>query len=572
MIRALLALALWIISSPAFAAVQNCTFAWNARTEADLAGYKIRWGTTSGVYPNTITLGVVTTTTCSALGMTSAGTYYATIAAFDTSNQTGTYSSQISVTLATVVAPPTTPTITTFSPTSGAVGNSVTITGTNFSSTLTSNTVKFNGVTATLNSGTTTQLVAVVPSGATTGKLSVTTSAGTVNSSSDFTISTPPPSTVYDSTADFSNVQGPVWYYLNGDATQMATYLTSCTATSGECWQGANTYLTISNHGAHPGDTAFPSTMRAIRRWVSPGAGTVSISGSSSDETAAGGDGVLFTVVHNSTTTYYSRTIPSGGGNENYSTSTFSVALGDTIDFIIDPLTGDFWDGTNYTGIISFSVTPPPPPPPPDPPPPPPPALSISSFTTTTPAFNVATTSTVTVAISNTATTDTSVLISSADPAIVAAPLSVTVPANSKLVTFTVAGLSVGTAQLTATLGTSSVHLTLTVLPTTSFSAATLLSPADRSILSSLVKFVILRWRAVVGANSYAVKVHDDTIPADNADLTCVGYAACALTTTTTSYSFRPKPGHTYTWTVTWTDSGGHVSNASSWTFAQEPN
>ena len=59
------------------------------------------------------------------------------------------------------------------------------------------------------------------------------------------------------------------WYYLNGDATQMATYLTSCTATSGECWQGANTYLTISNHGAHPGDTAFPSTMRAIRRWVS---------------------------------------------------------------------------------------------------------------------------------------------------------------------------------------------------------------------------------------------------------------------------------------------------------------
>ena len=156
MIRALLALAVWLITSPAFAAVQNCTFAWNARTEADLAGYKIRWGTTSGVYPNTVTLGTVTTTTCSALGMTSAGTYYATIAAFDTSNQTGTYSSQISVTLATVVAPPTTPTITTFSPTSGAVGNSVTITGTNFSSTLTSNTVKFNGVTATLNSATTT--------------------------------------------------------------------------------------------------------------------------------------------------------------------------------------------------------------------------------------------------------------------------------------------------------------------------------------------------------------------------------------------------------------------------------
>lgn len=572
MIRALLALALWLIASPSFAAVQNCTFAWNARTEADLAGYKIRWGTTSGVYPNTITLGTVTTTTCSALGMTSAGTYYASIAAFDTSNQTGTYSSQISVTLATVDPAPTAPTITTFSPPSGAVGTSVTITGTNFSPTLASNTVKFNGTTATLSSGTTTQLVAVVPSAATTGKISVTTSAGTVNSSGDFTITTPPSSTVYDSAADFSNVQGPVWYYLNGDTTEMATYLTSCTATSGACWQGANTYLTIYAHGAHPGDTAFPSTMKAIRRWVSPGAGTVSISGSSSDETAAGGDGVLFTVVHNSTTTYYSRSIPSGGGNVNYSTTTFSVAAGDTIDFIIDPLTGDFWDGTNYTGVISFSVTPPPPPPPPDPPPPPPPALSISSLTTATPAFNVATTSTVTVTISNTATTDTSVQISSADPAIVAAPTSVTIPANALSANFTVAGLVAGTAQLTATLGTSTAHIILTVLPTAALSPVALLSPADRSTLSSRIKFVILRWRAMIGATSYAVTVHDDTIDADNTSQLCAGFAACATNTTSTSYSFRPKPGHTYTWTVTWTDSGGHVSNPISWTFAQEPN
>ena len=573
MIHALLALALWLLASPSFAAVQNCTFAWNARTEADLAGYKIRWGTTSGVYPNTVTLGAVTTTTCAALGMTSAGTYYASIAAFDTSNQTGTYSPQISVTLATVAPAPTAPTITTFSPTSGAVGTSVTITGTNFSSTLASNTVKFNGTTATLSSGTTTQLVAVVPSASTTGKISVTTSAGTVNSSGDFTITTPPSSTVYDSAADFSNIQGPVWYYLNGDATQMATYLASCTSTpSGPCWQGANTYLTISATGAHPGDTAFPTTMKSTRRWISPGAGTVSISGSSSDEVAAGGDGVLFTVVHNSTTTYYSRTIPSGGGNETYSTSTFVVAVGDTIDFIIDPLTGDFWDGALYTGVISFSATPPPPPPPPDPPPPPPPALSISSLTTATPAFNVATTSTVTVTNSNTATTDTSVIISSADPAIVAAPVSVTIPANSRSTNFTVEGLVAGTTQLTATLSTSTAHIILTVLPTTALSPVTLLSPADRSTLSFLVKFVILRWRAMIGATSYAIKVHDDTIDTENDSPVCTGFAACSLAATATSYSFRPKPGHTYTWTVTWTDSGGHTSDPISWTFAQEPN
>ena len=572
MIRALLVLVLWLFASPTFAAVQNCTFAWNARTEADLAGYHIYWGTVSGTYPNTATLGKVTTTTCAALGMTLAGTYYAVIDAFDTSNQLSLNSPQISVTLAAVTAPSTTPTITTFSPSSGAVGTSVIITGTNFSSTLSSNTVKFNGITATLSSGTTTQLVAVVPASATTGKISVTTSVGTVNSSADFTITTPPSSTVYDSAADFSNVQGPIWYYLNGDTTEMATYLASCTATSGACWQGANTYLTISDHGAHPGDPTAPSTMKATRRWVAPGAGTVSISGSSSDETAAGGDGVLFTVVHNSTTTYYSRTIPSGGGNENYSTSSFAVVLGDTIDFIIDPLTGDFWDGTNYTGVIAFSATPPPPPPPPDPPPPPPPALSIAALLTTTPSFNVATTATISVTISNTATTDTSVLISSADPAIVAAPVSVTIPANSRTANMTVAGLVAGTTQLTATLGTSTLHLTLTVLPTTALSPVTLLSPANRSTLSSVVKFVILRWRSVLGATTYAVTVHDDTIDTENDSQLCAGFAACAPTTTATSYSFRPKPGHTYTWTVTWTDSGGHTSDPVSWTFAQEPN
>lgn len=76
----------------------------------------------------------------------------------------------------------------------------------------------------------------------------------------------------------------------------------------------------------------------------------------------------------------------------------------------------------------------------------------------------------------------------------------------------------------------------------------------------------------MVGASSYAVRVHDDTIDTENDSPICSGYAACSLTTTSTSYSFRPVPGHTYTWTVTWTDSGGHTSDPISWTFAQEIN
>ena len=68
-----------------------------------------------------------------------------------------------------------TPSITNLSPTSGAVGASVTITGTNFGSTQGTSTVTFNGTTATtITSWSATSIVATVPTGATTGNVVVT--------------------------------------------------------------------------------------------------------------------------------------------------------------------------------------------------------------------------------------------------------------------------------------------------------------------------------------------------------------------------------------------------------------
>lgn len=62
-----------------------------------------------------------------------------------------------------------------FTPSSGPVGTVVTIYGTGFSTTPASNTVQFNGVTATVTSSTATKIVTSVPTGATTGLISVTT-------------------------------------------------------------------------------------------------------------------------------------------------------------------------------------------------------------------------------------------------------------------------------------------------------------------------------------------------------------------------------------------------------------
>ncbi|MBS1667039.1 MAG: IPT/TIG domain-containing protein [Bacteroidetes bacterium] len=73
------------------------------------------------------------------------------------------------------------PTITSISPTTGSAGTAVTISGTNFKTTLTDNTVLFNGVAATVTSATTTSIVATAPATGTTGNITVTTSAGTSN-------------------------------------------------------------------------------------------------------------------------------------------------------------------------------------------------------------------------------------------------------------------------------------------------------------------------------------------------------------------------------------------------------
>jgi hypothetical protein len=80
------------------------------------------------------------------------------------------------------------PTLTGFTPSSGAPGATVIITGTNFNTTAVNNVVKFNGVSATVISSTTTSITVTVPNGATTGPITVTTSGVTITSSNDFTV------------------------------------------------------------------------------------------------------------------------------------------------------------------------------------------------------------------------------------------------------------------------------------------------------------------------------------------------------------------------------------------------
>ena len=78
------------------------------------------------------------------------------------------------------------PTITSFSPASGNAGASVTINGTNFSTTAANNTVYFGSVKATVGSASSTQLTVTVPNGAIFRPISVTVSNLTAYSAQPF--------------------------------------------------------------------------------------------------------------------------------------------------------------------------------------------------------------------------------------------------------------------------------------------------------------------------------------------------------------------------------------------------
>ncbi|WHZ29952.1 MAG: hypothetical protein OJF51_004754 [Nitrospira sp.] len=83
-----------------------------------------------------------------------------------------------------------------FTPSSSPVGTTVVIYGTGFNATPASNTIKFNGTTATVLTASTTVLTATVPSGATTGSISVTVGATTATSSASFTVGASPIPTI----------------------------------------------------------------------------------------------------------------------------------------------------------------------------------------------------------------------------------------------------------------------------------------------------------------------------------------------------------------------------------------
>lgn len=99
-------------------------------------------------------------------------------------------------------------TLTSFTPTFGGVGTSVTLTGVGFTG---ATAVAFNGTSASFTVNSDTQITTTVPSGATTGIISVTCTGGTISSGSNFIMA----SGWFHSSGTLHHFQG-IWYKHGG--------------------------------------------------------------------------------------------------------------------------------------------------------------------------------------------------------------------------------------------------------------------------------------------------------------------------------------------------------------------
>lgn len=346
---------------------------------------------------------------------------------------------------------PSLPTISSFTPTSGPVGTPLSIVGTNFDPVLTGNAVSVNNVACTVLASSPTQISTAIPNTATTGRVRVTTSAGTATSSTDLTVTVPTPgggtgggtgggagATTYTFTTEFSGTQGPRWYYLNSDGSQMTYHAGS------QLWQGAQLYQGIWNGGFHPG----PSSA-AVLKYVVPGTGTVHITGTFADLDIGGGGGVTCTIRKNGDTL-------TGGGpfsiaNGNTAGASYditnSVVDGDYFTFEVGSAGDNNYDSTRLNPVIVYT--------------PQSQAVEEVTLTQTSITLQEYTSGTISLSMTPTRSTESVITFSTSGPSAVV-PTSIIFPANTSSVPISVSAGPPGVATVTATLGSSSTSSTVT--------------------------------------------------------------------------------------------------------------
>ena len=233
------------------------------------------------------------------------------------------------------------PSITSISPSSGAVGSSVVIAGSGFGATQASSTVSLHGTTAAVASWSNTGIVVTVPAAATSGAFSITVNGQNANSSL-FTITLVP---MGWTNADIGTV----------GITGSATYTNGTFAVS-----GAGTVGTGSSDGFNFTYQSFSGDGTIIARVLTSQGGTSPTSGVMIRETLNANSTYAYVHATTASSSFYQRYRTATGGSGTYSNSSNSRPLPAYVKLVRagNLFTGSFsFDAVNWVQILSTSIT-----------------------------------------------------------------------------------------------------------------------------------------------------------------------------------------------------------------------
>jgi hypothetical protein len=231
------------------------------------------------------------------------------------------------------------PVINTISPSSGLAGVSVTISGSNFNTSASGNTVKFNGFAATVSSATASTLVVTAPAGGSTGAITVATAGGTATGPVFTYLQAPAITSISPASAkagsaititgtNFDVIASNDIVKFNG-TTATVTSATSTSLVATAPVAGSSGAITVTTLGGTATGPVFTYLQAPTITGISPASAakgaSVTITGTNFDATVAN-DAVNFNgtaaTVTSATVSQLVVTVPAGGSSGNVTVTT----------------------------------------------------------------------------------------------------------------------------------------------------------------------------------------------------------------------------------------------------------